>query len=235
MAAPASATVLVVGFGPTARELGGRLLLVHYRARTAETLAEAIADVRDARAALVHSSLDDEGELRALVRSGSDGPFPVVASGPRPGKTTVRALRRAGVELALFEPFENAELRFVLNRAIHGQGDCSRGDVRVPTALDATAVGGTGEKHVSVYNLSRGGAFLETMRPTSEGGRITLRLPLPDGPVEVQAVVVTTNVPGNLQRPNLPMGMGVRFADVPEAAGRAIARFVAQRDAAFRI
>jgi hypothetical protein len=225
-------TVLVVGFGSAARELSGRLLLVHYRGRNLETLEEAAGDVRDARAAIVHSSLDDEAGLRTLARAGSDGPLPLVASGPRPGKNGLRALR--GVALAVFEPFHDAELRFVLNQAMHEEAS-SRVDVRVPTPLDATAVGGTGEKRVSVYNLSRGGAFLETMRPSAEGGRITLRLPLPGGGIEVQAQVVTTNVPGNLQRPNLPMGMGVRFQGLSDADARAISSYVSERNAAYRV
>jgi uncharacterized protein (TIGR02266 family) len=227
-------TVLVVGFGPDARELSGRLLLAHYRGRSFDTLQEAAGDVRDARAALVHSHLDDEAGLRALAQAGPGGRLPLVASGPQPGKAGLRVLRRAGVRLALFEPFRDPDLRFVLNEAIHDEAS-SREHVRVPTPLDATAVGGTGEKRVSVYNLSRGGAFLETMRPTPEGGRITLRLPLPASTLEVEASVVTTNVPGNLQRPNLPMGMGVRFENLSEPEARAIADYVNERDAAYRI
>lgn len=229
-----STTILVVGFGSTARELSGRLLLIHYRGRSAETLEEAAAAPRDARAALVHSSLVDQAGLRALARAGTDGALPLVASGPKPGKHDLRALRRAGLELAIFEPFLDSELRFVLNQALHREVS-SREDVRVPTPLDATAVGGTGEKRVGVYNLSRGGAFLETMRPNPEGGQITLRVPLPGDDIEVEARVITTNVPGNLQRPNLPMGMGVRFVNPSDSAARAITRYVKDRDALYRI
>lgn len=227
-------TVLVIGFGSAAGEISGRLLLIHYRGRSAETLQEAAGDLRDARVALVHSRLADEAGLRALARAGTDGDLPLVASGPRPGKHELRALRRAGLELALFEPFLDSELRFVLNRALH-RGASLRDDVRVPTPLDATAVGGTGAKRVGIYNLSCGGAFLETMRPSQEGGQIVLRVSLGDNDIEVEARVVTTNVPGNLQRPNLPMGMGVRFVNLSDGAARAIARYVKDREAIYRI
>jgi hypothetical protein len=38
--------------------------------------------------------------------------------------------------------------------------------------------------------------------------------------------VVVTNVPGNLQKTNLPMGMGVEFIDVPDETRRALAEYV---------
>lgn len=229
-----STTVLVVGFGSAAGEISGRLLLIHYRGRHAETLQEAVDEAEHAQAALVHSSLADEAGLRALVRAGAGGALPIVASGPKPEKRELRALRRAGVEIALFEPFLDSELRFVLNRALHHERS-SRGDVRVPTPFDATASGGTGDKRVGVYNLSRSGAFLETLRPTPEGGQIVLHLPLESGEIEVEARVITTNVPGNLQRPNLPMGMGVKFVNLSDSAAQAIASYVNDRDALYRI
>jgi hypothetical protein len=48
-------------------------------------------------------------------------------------------------------------------------------------------------------------------------------------------VVVFTNVPGNLHRPNLPVGMGVRFAEVPELAAAAIRRLVAEASLALSL
>jgi hypothetical protein len=47
--------------------------------------------------------------------------------------------------------------------------------------------------------------------------------------IEIEGVVVFANVPGNLQRPNLPLGMGVRFDAMPDSVRRVIAAFIQQR------
>jgi hypothetical protein len=86
-----------------------------------------------------------------------------------------------------------------------------------------------------LYNLSTTGAFIETSRPNMPGGRITLTIEFPDGPVETLAQVVFANVPGNLQRPNLPLGMGVRFAGTAAAAAERVAKFVAERTRAYEL
>jgi hypothetical protein len=46
--------------------------------------------------------------------------------------------------------------------------------------------------------------------------------------VRAVGVVVYTNVPGNLHRSNLPVGMGVRFGDMTEPASAALRRLVAE-------
>jgi hypothetical protein len=47
--------------------------------------------------------------------------------------------------------------------------------------------------------------------------------------------VATTNVPGNIQKPNLPMGMGVEFTDVSEETRRILAEHVEALADRFRI
>jgi hypothetical protein len=47
--------------------------------------------------------------------------------------------------------------------------------------------------------------------------------------------VVSTNVPGNLNRPNLPMGMGVQFLDAAPGARSALNGYVEERQADFEI
>jgi len=111
----------------------------------------------------------------------------------------------------------------------------TRGELRVPTTMIARVFSAAGEKPALVYNLSEGGAYLETHRPTMSGGHVRVELPLPAGKRTLEAVVVSTNVPGNLQRPNLPLGMGVRFDQAEEQARREIARYVEERAAQFRL
>jgi hypothetical protein len=47
--------------------------------------------------------------------------------------------------------------------------------------------------------------------------------------------VVLTNVPGNLQRSNLPCGMGIEFQGLLPDARNAIAAFVRDRARAYEI
>ena len=228
--------VLLVGFGSGARALAGRLLLLELRGLLAENLeqAETIAAERSPAAALIHSDcVFEPGPLRSLAEAGEQ-PITLIASGPRPGEPGLGVLRKADVKIVLFEPFGDGELRFVLNRAIHGDHS-SRREMRVPATFDGTVRSSTGEKRVNVYNLSVGGAYLETLRPTAEGGSVTLHLPLPTGAVDLPARVVSTNVPGNLSRANLPMGMGVQFVDASPDARSALNGYVEERKAEFEI
>jgi hypothetical protein len=60
-----------------------------------------------------------------------------------------------------------------------------------------------------VCNLSTLGAYLATPRPAMRGGTLRIEVPLDEGEVEAQGLVMWNNVPGNLRRTNVPVGMGV--------------------------
>ena len=159
-------------------------------------------------------------ELRTRARSPE---LIAIAAGLVPVEEERDRLREAGVALALWEPVGDHALRFQLNRAMAGRrGGHHRGQERVPTECEAGVFVAGREKPASVYSLSRGGSFLDTRRPSQRGARVAVELRLPAGDVTVAAQVVYTNVPGNLQRVQLPTGMAVRFTEVPELAERAI-------------
>jgi hypothetical protein len=67
------------------------------------------------------------------------------------------------------------------------------------------------------------------------GARIEVELALPSGPRSLPAEVRHTNVPGNLLRPQVPIGMGIRFADPSATLGSDLARIVAQRSLALLV
>jgi hypothetical protein len=91
------------------------------------------------------------------------------------------------------------------------------------------------QKPARVYTLSSGGAYLETPRPTMRGARVEVEMAIGAGPVRAVGVVVYTNVPGNLHRTNLPVGMGVRFSDLSDPASAALRRLVAEASLALSL
>lgn len=213
-----------------------RLRLLGYHAVGARDPEEAIelASERGLRfgAVLVSPALPIAGlragldEVRARC---SEGRLGCLAVGPRPDPASCQALRTVGVELAAFEPCEDSTLRFQLNRALSHDEHPDRRETRVPADLPARVRFAGRSKPAMVRALSASGAFLETRRPSLPGVPLTLELSLPPETVQVAGRVVYTNVPGNLQRANLPTGMAVCFTEVPPGAERAIRHCVAER------
>jgi hypothetical protein len=175
------------------------------------------------------AAVDLPAALAALAAA-SNGALAYVVSGQRPGAESLDDLRRAGVALALWEPFDDARLRFQVNRALgrEDHGGLPRGETRAPVELAVQVFQAGRRKSARSYTLSPGGVYLETPRPAMRGASVEVELPIGPGAFRLRGEVSHTNVPGNLQRSNLPVGMGVRFADVPEAAALAIRRLVAE-------
>jgi hypothetical protein len=233
--------VLLLGFGQEQAALTGRLILLTFRPLHAADVDGAVSVLGAAsepvRAALLPVGFAGNRLVAELARLRRQcGPISFVATGPKPDEPMLHLLRRAEVRLCLWEKIEDSALRFVLNRALF---DDLRGQVRkeqrVPTSMVARVFSASGEKPVLVYNLSNVGAYLETHRPTGVGGHVQVELPLPSGKITLPACVVSTNVPGNLQRPNLPLGMGVDFLQVPEEARAALSRYVEARARTFEL
>jgi hypothetical protein len=63
------------------------------------------------------------------------------------------------------------------------------------------------------------------------GAQIKVAFPLPGGKVSAACQVLYTNVPGNLSKGLLPMGMAVRFSGLGREVGDAIRNSVECRSA----
>ncbi len=230
------AQALVVGFTDEDQQTAicDRLWEVGFRgfpARDAAHGTDLIAREGPFQVAVVFSRTEDlahtVGALRAAV---SVSNMRILLLGPRLGVRQIDDAKEAGATLGLWEPFHNSELRFVVNQAAF---DDARGDVRdqlrVPTQLAAFVHSGAGRKPAGVYNLSLHGAYLETPRPNGTGATIRIELLMRDGSVELEAEVVTTNVPGNLRKANRPIGMGVRFTTMGPDQEEAVAKYINMR------
>ena len=158
-----------------------------------------------------------------------------VAVGKLPERRARRRLRAAGVRLALWEPFDEGALRFQVNRAISGDPLDQRSDLRVPTHLMARVVIGERTKDTVVYSMSLKGAFLETPRASMDQSQFEIEIRLPTGLIRMRAQVIYSNVPGNLQRPNLPLGMGVLFDGASKEDSKALRSYVRERSAGFEV
>jgi hypothetical protein len=229
--------VLLFGYGKAHDELAGRIVVLGYRALRANDMETAVDLIRrqgqPVRVVMfpVDAPFTNRADdLRRLAEASGALGLRSIVSGPQPNAAGLSALKRDGVRFALWRGFHDADLRFTLNAALY---DETRGQLRpalrVPASLIARIKSVAGEKAGMLYNLSTTGAFIETTRPNMPGGRITLTIEFPDGAVETQASVVFANVPGNLQKPNLPLGMGVKFSGIAVAAAERVAKYVSER------
>jgi CheY-like chemotaxis protein len=207
-------------------------------AGSAETAARSVAELEaDVHAALVPAGLRDPDpaelvrELRARLAH-----LECVVVGARPDAATRERLRAAGVELAVWEPWDDGTLRFQVNRALSGRAPGpARGAPRVPVALGASVEAGGRVKPAILRALSETGAYLETPRPSLPGVALVVEFPGSGERVRVAGEVVYANVPGNLRRANLPLGMAIRFTRLSEQAERSIRFAVADRSAALTL
>jgi hypothetical protein len=156
--------------------------------------------------------------------------LPAMAYGKMPDPAQSKLLRQSGVLLSLWDGYDEGVLRFQINRLVSGEHKrsarrCRRAPIHSPIRV---VVGGR-EKSGVLYSLSEGGCFIETPRASMDGARLRMIFDLQGLTLEIDGVVVFANVPGNLQRPNLPLGMGVRFEAIPDDARNPIAAFIQQR------
>jgi hypothetical protein len=213
-----------------------RLPLLGFSAVRAKTPEEALQLVESPRydfgAALLPPDLpvaNLAGALQILRERGARR-LVCVAIGSKPGSEGLDRLRAAGVELAVWNPIDDATLRFQMNRALFAfQGESLRREVRAPTDLRVRFSAGGRQKEATLYTLSARGAFLATARPSLRGASVAVELPLPAENLAVGGRVLYTNVPGNLQRATLPLGMAVEFTALTPEAESSIRRSVAQR------
>jgi hypothetical protein len=235
---PIEPTILALDGGDAPRvALTQRLRRMGYRVLRAKTPEEAFALVEEPRhciaAALIPPDLavaDLASALGTLSARSPAGRLTYVVAGACPPEETLVELRAAGLQLALWEPIDDARLRFQVNRALAGIDSeaLRRAAMRAPLELPARVIQAGRSKDARVYTISTGGVYLDTPRPAMRNASIELEIDFWPTPVRVGGVVAYTSVPGNLRKQNLPVGMGVRFGAVEESGLGRIRRAVAE-------
>ncbi|HEB90853.1 MAG TPA: hypothetical protein ENI85_14865 [Deltaproteobacteria bacterium] len=162
--------------------------------------------------------------------------LPAMVYGKVPDRSQRKHLRQAGVLLALWDGYDEGMLRFQINRMISGENQNSvRGARRAPTHTPVRIRVGGREKVGVLYSLSESGCFIESPRASMDGARLTMIFVLDEHQFEIDGTVAFANVPGNLKRPNLPLGMGVRFDELPAPLRNPLAAFIQERMASLEV
>ncbi len=239
---PTSHFILLIELDPhRTSTLAARLVRLGVEPVRVEDLLEAASVVRSRSysfsAVLLPASLPAAGideTLSSMRKAGAV--LPAMAYGKMPDANQRKALRQAGVLLALWDGYDERILRFQLNRLVSGeQISAARATRRAPTHAPARILVGGREKQGTLYSLSEGGCFVETPRASMDGARLRTLFELDGERFDIDGTVAFANVPGNLQRPNLPLGMGIRFDSADDETRKSIARVITDRLAALEI
>jgi len=195
------------------REVGAPMSVVADFDEAAEVLREGELDVGAILVPTHHPPDFVRRQMNSLCNLAPKDGMRLVSVGDEPDKSTRKKLRKAGVKLAMWNPLIGTNLRFQLYRAHNPAPDGfgNRECPRVPTALSCSVRVADRSREVAVFRLAESGAFLATERAVMNGASLELDLHLPSGAIDALATVVYANVPGNLQRPGLPLGMGIQF------------------------
>jgi hypothetical protein len=119
------------------------------------------------------------GELRrSLTRKSGTEPSLLVA-GDEPNPRLRARLRSVGFSAALWAPFDDSELTFVLKSALTPHHDLSRRrEIRVPVDVTARLRSGKRREVAVLSSLSRCGAFIELSDPLRVGELVQVEFEL---------------------------------------------------------
>ncbi len=156
------------------------------------------------------------------IRTGSPSLVPI-AFGQGPCEERRRALRDAGIDLALFGRFGRHALRFQINRArSRWARHRPRGELRAPQEWRTRIFSSGKEKAVRCYSLSSGGAYFVAPRPWVVGSDISLELPMVHERLLIEGRILYTNVSGDGSGRALPRGMAITFRPLSDHLQRFI-------------
>jgi Tfp pilus assembly protein PilZ len=175
--------------------------------------------------------IDLDRTIKLVATRAGVGPNSLIPIGPAADAERVLALRERNIRWAVWEPFQDADLRFVLSNVLLQN---ARGEVRLEPRIPGHGVRARLYKDevgsaVDVVDLSMGGVFLATDRPLPEQSEVTLELEVDAHALRMRGNVrwVRENYGG--ERDDMRVGMGVEFEEAGAALGRDLRRFVQSR------
>lgn len=166
---------------------------------------------------------DFEEELSELrIRTGSPYVVPI-AFGQVPSEQRRRALRDAGIELALFGRFGRHALRFQLNRVLSAaRTGRLRRELRAPQEWRTRTFSSGKAKAVRCYSICSRGGYFVTPRPWIVGSDISLELPFGRERLLVDGRILYTNTAGTDSGQALPQGMAITFRSLSDRQRQSI-------------
>jgi hypothetical protein len=181
-------------------------------------------------AVLIPSSFDVDlvEELISRICSKlAEGSRALIIAGPEREPEFVERLREHGVQWAVCEPYDDRDLRFVMTAAMStGHTGERRKHLRIPMNIETAVFMGRHRKQVVVHDLSVTGAYFATPYPLLEGSRISLEIPLPNGPVLGNGLVANSKSADRPGRPDVPEGMGVSFTNLSPGSSERLQAFI---------
>ncbi|MBW2723733.1 MAG: EAL domain-containing protein [Deltaproteobacteria bacterium] len=221
--------------GPVALRLGRLGVDLHYTAEADEAhlFIRQEKDVIRLLATTPKFDLEAAGRiLDDLGREiGSRPPFVVIGEEPDEERRT--AIREAGANWVLWAPFDDAELRFLVKRAMALPTELSeRKDVRFPINLMANLRTGGRREVAVISSLSQRGAFIEMTESLAVGAQLQIEFDLGDKPIRGFARVIyqQREDPEFLSR---PPGIGVVFFGLDREAERLLREVAMEREARY--
>jgi diguanylate cyclase (GGDEF)-like protein/PAS domain S-box-containing protein len=144
----------------------------------------------------------------------SEGQQPsIVIVGDEPDSALVKGLQRGRAIWSLRIPFDDVDLRFVVDVALAPRAEAAfQSRSRAPLQLIAWTRVGDVSGHGVISLLSPRGAFVEMEEPLAVGTVFHLEFNLSDWPMRLRGRVVCVNGPGTDQCAR-PSGIGVVFLD----------------------
>lgn len=191
------------------------------------------------RLVLVPPGLDPNGLAAVLEELETHAPGrsrSLMVTGPQPDEATSAGLREAGVQWALWEPWDESALRMILAGAMATRSDDSdRLHPRLPTTLLGRAFKGIQRCDGLVSSLSRGGAFVEMPYPFTVGTPLTLEIEVGEGTITTRAEVMYAHEAGETRSLERPPGMGVAFRELGGEDRERLERYLAEHERRFQV
>lgn len=172
--------------------------------------------------------------IKSVAERAGIQPDAMIPVGPRPNETEMLvALRERGIRWAVWDPYDDSDLRFVLSAVLARRADADlRLEPRVPAhGMRARLYKGRLGRDVVVIDLSVSGAFLASDKPMPEDTVVSLELTLGARTMTIRSRVRWVRRDPDAERWDLSTGMGVEFEDVKPEQAAELRRFVQTRTA----